>query len=95
LTAFDPPALTVVGLAQQNLAGRGNETHVCSHGMYYRRLLMLFARFPWNRTRSRRAYPRPEPCFGTTPNLAPLICAYGMAGQKAVLAWVDSVESMA
>jgi hypothetical protein len=33
LTAFDPPALTMVGLAQQNLAGRGDETHVCSHGM--------------------------------------------------------------
>jgi hypothetical protein len=31
--ALDPPALAVGCLAQQNLAGRGDETHVCSHGM--------------------------------------------------------------
>ena len=45
-TVFDPPALAVVGLAQQNFAGRGDKTHVVSHGISYRMLLMLSVRFP-------------------------------------------------
>jgi hypothetical protein len=45
-TAFDPPALAVAGLAQQNLAGRGDKTHVSSHGINYRMLLMLPVRIP-------------------------------------------------
>jgi hypothetical protein len=45
-TAFDPPALAVIGLAQQNLAGRGDKTHVGSHGIIYRMLLMLSVRIP-------------------------------------------------
>jgi hypothetical protein len=55
-------------------------------------LLMLFVRFPWNRTCSRGPYPRPKPWSDTTPNLARLICAYGMAGQNAMIALVDGVE---
>ena len=45
-SALDPPALAVVGLAQQNFAGRGDKTHVVSHGISYRMLLMLSVRFP-------------------------------------------------
>lgn len=45
-TIFDPPALAVVSLAQQNFAGRGDKTHVVSHGISYHMLLMLSVRFP-------------------------------------------------
>ena len=45
-TAFNPPALAVVSLAQQHFAGRGDETHVGSHGIIYRMLLMLSVRVP-------------------------------------------------
>lgn len=45
-TAFDPPALAMIGLAQQNLAGRGDRTHVGSHGIRYRMLLMSSVRVP-------------------------------------------------
>jgi hypothetical protein len=74
-TAFDPPALAVVGLAQQNLAGRGDKTHVRSHGINYRMLLMLCVRFQWNRTCSRGAHPRPEPSSGANAIIAHLVCA--------------------
>jgi hypothetical protein len=45
-TALDPPALAVVGLAQQNFAGRGDKTHGVPHGIIYRMLLMLSVHVP-------------------------------------------------